>query len=475
LLEPAPGSAFPAAARAPSDMAAPLCGILVAAGAWSAEAQTYRLDGLPAPPEYSLDVYYMFHVYGAEAPTPSRPAGSVEFRTLSFKPSGVAEPPRGHQSLEVALLPADSLPALAGRKVCGPKGQLMREQVRAVAVLGVPRAGESASPPRSQTFTVPETGKYALAVSNCGGYSAATISGRVSVKSAHGHLPGNQLNTMYASGCFAVLYAVIFLVWLVSMACNAGAGLFYVHHDIAAACGLCVAEGISSWVEDRDWNATGDRSNLLGAISVVSSALKCVFLWRAVLMPSLGAGVVRESAGGRSEFAFCALSAFFLAQGCVSRSVFSRRFDLALEEPFLATVALPGVAAAAVIYAWTFKALSGFIRSLRERKSTELLGVFEEMRVVFLAGAALSAMVAVMQLAFLGTEFPWERQWILDQAVPQLGFMAVLLAMMHVWWPSESMAWNSSYLTQANDDEADPVKMDTGTVVSPEPIGAVDN
>eukprot|EP00411_Alexandrium_monilatum_P082350 CAMPEP_0175616868 /NCGR_PEP_ID=MMETSP0096-20121207/66106_1 /TAXON_ID=311494 /ORGANISM="Alexandrium monilatum, Strain CCMP3105" /LENGTH=408 /DNA_ID=CAMNT_0016922049 /DNA_START=28 /DNA_END=1254 /DNA_ORIENTATION=- len=405
-------------APAQANAAAALRGIVLAACAWSVESQTYRLDGVPAPGSRSLNAHHVFHVYGADADVPNPSAASVQFQMLSFSKSGSAEPPAYYQGFEVSLLRADSLSQLADTPFCTETFQLKSE--RAVAVVSVPRAGSSAQVPTEVwTFSIHKSGNYVLAVSNCGTFSKATISGKVKVKSAHGHLPATQLNTMYAFGWLAVMYAAVFVVWTANAARRAAAGLFHVHYDLAVVSGLCFTEEVLSRMEYAGRNATGDRSELLSTILSIPSVLKFVVLWRLVLQPSLGAGAV----------------------------------------------------VAAVMYTWTFKALSSIIHSQKVQESRELLSIFRGMRVVFSAGVALSVMVVSMQFAVIGAEFPWERQWAVDEGLPQLSFAAVLVAMMYVWWPSED-GWMHGYTRQGTDEEVNPANK--GTVVAPEPIGVAD-
>eukprot|EP00411_Alexandrium_monilatum_P014406 CAMPEP_0175274652 /NCGR_PEP_ID=MMETSP0093-20121207/47571_1 /TAXON_ID=311494 /ORGANISM="Alexandrium monilatum, Strain CCMP3105" /LENGTH=460 /DNA_ID=CAMNT_0016569519 /DNA_START=27 /DNA_END=1409 /DNA_ORIENTATION=+ len=457
-------------APAQANAAAALRGIVLAACAWSVESQTYRLDGVPAPGSRSLNAHHVFHVYGADADVPNPSAASVQFQMLSFSKSGSAEPPAYYQGFEVSLLRADSLSQLADTPFCTETFQLKSE--RAVAVVSVPRAGSSAQVPTEVwTFSIHKSGNYVLAVSNCGTFSKATISGKVKVKSAHGHLPATQLNTMYAFGWLAVMYAAVFVVWTANAARRAAAGLFHVHYDLAVVSGLCFTEEVLSRMEYAGRNATGDRSELLSTILSIPSVLKFVVLWRLVLQPSLGAGIVSDAVSGKATCAFTALSAIFGVQGCLWRAMFSCRSDLDLDARLLAMLALPGAVVAAVMYTWTFKALSSIIHSQKVQESRELLSIFRGMRVVFSAGVALSVMVVSMQFAVIGAEFPWERQWAVDEGLPQLSFAAVLVAMMYVWWPSED-GWMHGYTRQGTDEEVNPANK--GTVVAPEPIGVAD-
>jgi len=482
---PAPGSSLLTARCV-------LC--VLAACAGSAEGETFDFHGVAVPREFSLATHYVFYASSA---------ASVEYRLLPLQKSDAAvELPEGYPSVEVSLLPFDSFWHLVDphhfcatvddvrynrakrscRLLLRNSGGDLAEQ--GVSVQGTPHAG-GRGPTAAVSFPIARSGKYILAVTNCGNFSKARMSGTVSVRSAHGYLPANELGTMRLFGWLSLAYLVVLLAWSAGLARRLSA-LDAVQRGIGAIAAVCLVEAAASWLEYQVWNATGVRRDLVTCVSLSSHTLKFILSWRLVLLAAPGAGVAPEDPGTSTQVVFSVVTAVFLVQNGMWRLIVSSRYSLALERVLVFGV--PGTLIFAGMYVWTFKALSDRIASLDRQKHEVLARMFRTARLVLVASALLSALVTALQFVDIWkglTADRWERQWITLQGAPQFAFMSVLIAMMLVWRPSEG-SWKYDYSVQVDEEDgaegagtggakdADPEARARRSVVAPEPIGAGD-
>mmetsp|Transcript_74606 Transcript_74606/g.235794 ORF Transcript_74606/g.235794 Transcript_74606/m.235794 type:complete len:488 (+) Transcript_74606:62-1525(+) len=473
-------------AHAPSIQAAAVLGILLVACFRPAEAQTFQFNNIPVPASFSLTTHYIFYVdSGKDALTPFPSLATVEYQFLSFQKSDSAEPPKDYTSLEVSLIPHDSFWELVSRDhFCASADNVIDKRAQqscrltlvnptkrnltaeGVRIQGVPYASGNEAI-KSWRYTIPKSGKYVLTLTNCGTFSNATISGSVSVMSAHGYLPANELNTMRLFGWLSAAHLVVLLVWLAG-ALRYLRELLPVHWGILAVAAVCFAESTISRMEYWDWNATGARGSLLTVMSALSHALKFALSWRLLLLFPVGQGVELRAPGTKAQLAFLAVAGVFMGQSSLWRLLASFRHSHALDASLLVMAGLPGALIHVGMFAWTMWALSGAIAHLKQEQGM-LAGTFKRARSVVVIGAALSVLVSLLQIADLLEEFAWEHQWLAVQGAPQFAFMSVQIAMMWVWWPSQEMS-KYGYTVQASLQDEEEA---TGTVtVAPEPIGA---
>jgi len=75
---------------------------------------------------------------------------------------------------------------------------------------------------------------------------------------------------------------------------------------------------------------------------------------------------------------------------------------------------------------------------------------------ILLVGFLLSIINATVQILDIANDiFPWDLAWFSVEGAPQYSFMAILVAMMVVWWPTED-SWKYGYQVQTNaEDEED--------------------
>lgn len=474
--------------------------LLLALGAWArlAQAQIFRFQETPVPATFSLSTHYMFYVYAKEDAPKSDPgaAASVEFRQLTSKKSGNAEPPRSYKSVEVSLLPFEMFWTLVNKeKFCSstedvrrkkadewgrlmltkPKGKTLAEVGASIQPVPFPASGGAV--PKTVAFPIKKTGVYILTFTNCGNFSEATVSGSLAVKNVYGYLPANEFYTMRLFGWLTVLYVLIFMISFGAMVRHYKA-LFYIQKGIASITFLCVVECAATWMQYKDWNENGERRDIFFVASLLFYTLKYVLSWRLILLSSLGAGVVLQDLDTKTSIIFFAASTLFMVQSCLWKLLISYRYSHALETGFLMIVTIPGVLIYTGMFMWTFFSLSNLLVRIEEQKQDMLVKTFRRVQKVLIGGLVLSTFVLLLQVVDIsyGGIFPWEYQWFSVDGAPQFAFLLVLCLMMWVWWPNED-SWKFGYMVQVdqNDDEEvmDPSgeRSQKSTSVAPEQIG----
>mmetsp|Transcript_55944 Transcript_55944/g.154915 ORF Transcript_55944/g.154915 Transcript_55944/m.154915 type:complete len:520 (-) Transcript_55944:15-1574(-) len=458
--------------------------VLLAAllSAWTppGQAQVFKFENIPVPGMYSLSTHYMFYVYSSEDSPVRGGKPKVAFRGLSSSVTK-GRPPTTYKAIQVSILPYDRFWGLVNKdKFCSTsedvrneaaveEWQLMLQKPRGVkdlAALGVrthtvPVPGGSAE---SASFPIPRTGRYILTYTNCGNFSSLALSGSVAVSNTYGYLPANEYFTLHFFGWVTVAYLLVLLVWIAAMAPHLKS-LFYIQKGIAIITAIALLEGLASWIQYRDWNTTGYRSDVYFVASVLLYTLKYVLSFRLILLAALGAGVVLQDLDGWTSAKFFVVSVLFMMQQCIWKLIMSYRFSHALDKRFLMAAILPGILMYLLVYAWTFCSLGALGERLEQQKQEESLVAFSRVRLVLAFGSLLSLLILLLQVADIAYDsiFSWQHQWIPVEGAPHLAFVMVLIAMMVVWWPSQD-SWKFAYSLhmdqepeRAGDDAADTV------------------
>jgi len=447
-----------------------VCIVLVAWAVGVARAQVFSFDSMPFPPSYTMSTHYIFYVEASEGS--EKPY--AEFRQLGARATqpGQATKLDSYQSVQVALLPYDLFWNLVDEErfcsnaddvtamIADKPSQFLLAKKGGSLVQTVNSEGSSSS---RQVVRLPlnKTGTYILAYSNCGIFTNATVSGSFAVKNPFGYLPANEYTTMQFYGWLTVFYIGVNIVWLATLV-RYFKNLFYVQSTLGYITFLALLEALATWVQYKDWNNTGVRRDPLVLATLLCSTLKHVVSWRLMLMAALGSGMTFQEMETSTAVKFFLVSVCLMLQQCIWKMVLCFRYSYALSAGFLVANALPGILVYAVLFAWSFSALSGILRHLEQMQQIEAKAVFRKARTILVVALLLCTAVSVVQLLDCAytTLFSWRFQWLPTDGLPGLLFLFILLAMLCVWAPTQE-SWKFSYMPAGGLDAGEQVGADS--------------
>lgn len=280
-----------------------------------------------------------------------------------------------------------------------------------------------------------ETGMYILWVSNCGNVNGAVVSGSIVVKNPYGFLPGNEYHKMPFYGWLGILYMALAGIWL-SLSIWWWKELFSIQNCIAGVILLGLVESFLWYAFFADWNSSGNHSRPLFTASVFSSVAKSAFSYMLVLVASLGWGVTRPYLDDWSHNRIRLICVVYVGLGVIREVVLSYSDSQNLALWLVLICLLPVALINGVIFYWVFTALSNLIETLRERRQSEKLIVFQRLWCVLILTMGVATVFLLYQIFSLshnGTS--WRREWLFTDGVSHILFFFVLVVMMYLWAP----------------------------------------
>jgi len=483
--------------------------LVVVCSCSSAEAQVLTLDGVQVPEPYTLMTHSLFYVYSQEdAPDTLVGQPSVSFQGLQFQlsDSKAAGSYHHYQGLQVGVFPLDGLWNLLERDAfCSAKGRLRitpRNDATDGDVEGVHlhtvACGVAGSPALHETnYTVMnKTGISILIISNCGGLTNATITGRIALQNSFGYLPAHEYGTLHLYGWLSVIHVGINFLWL-PLQIKELKNLLPVQRGVTVTSMTAMLEVVFTYAALKYANITGTRHSVLTMAFLLCDTLKYVFGGWLILYLTSGKGIGANSLEEKASMPFTSLlvTMLFAAQQCVWRMIMSHRSSVALTPGFVVANTLPGVVLFALFFWWALRKLNKLVETLVEQKQTSSVQVFTKLRRALAAGLCMSVAVSSLQILDMTSNdlspSTWRYAWFAVDGASRMLFLVSLVGMMILWWPGESSR-TFGYSLQATDEadtndvdleeeqrhdahmsDDDPLDSPRGTnAVAPEPIGA---
>merc|ERR1712217_694773 len=146
----------------------------------------------------------------------------------------------------------------------------------------------------------------------------------------------------------------------------------------------------------------------------------------------------------------------------IRESVLSFRHSHSLSLAFVLLCLLPVSLLNGAIFYWVFTALSSLMETLRERRQSEKLTLFQRLWKILIAALAVATFTLLFQIFNLSRSITarWKYQWLLTDGVSHILFLFVLAAMMYLWAPHK-YSQRYAYSTQVGNGDAEyGMKMD---------------
>merc|ERR1712048_116044 len=152
----------------------------------------------------------------------------------------------------------------------------------------------------------------------------------------------------------------------------------------------------------NDWNATGVRGKFLFILAILFTVVKSTFTWVLVLVASIGWGVTRPYLDHQVILKIQVLCFFYIVLDFIREAVLSFRHSHSLSLMFVLLCLLPVSLLNGVIFYWVFTALSSLMETLKERRQSEKLALFErlwQILIFALVVATLTLLTQILQLS----------------------------------------------------------------------------
>lgn len=419
--------------------------------------QIYTFEDEPIPEARSLVTRYAFYVYSyQDAPQRTFGQTSVGFSGLQASPA-VASDYASHnlevyEGLQVSIIPYDVFWNLKDQtRFCSTAVDVDQGKARNENLLLDLSKGDlghdwySYSVPWTKANEVAtasilhQTSVYVLVVSNCGNYSAGTISGSIIVKHSHGYLPGNEYQKLPFYGRLLIAYIGISLLWalLLMRRCSE---VFRIQWCIGGVVLLGLCEASMWWAFYFHWNTAGSRSTMLFCAALLMTVLKTISSYMLVLVASMGWGITRPFLDGAIIRKIVLLSVAYIVMDIIKQTCVSYRHSHSISAFLVLLCVLPVGVLNGVIFYWIIVALSTIIEHLKEQGQTYKLALFHSLWRVIVAAMFSACASVTYQMFDLSSSIArrWLHEWVYTDAISHLIFLAVLLAMIYMWAPRES-------------------------------------
>lgn len=421
------------------------------------QAQLYKFEDTPVPEAKSLHTMYAFYIY-SHIDAPDRSLGSpfVKFHSLVAQSTSATETNdklETYSGVQLSILPYSdfwklinpnrfcSLPDDVQAGYASAPDQLLVQAGPNPEAVGMythtVRFAKPGAIPKDVQVPVRLTGVYILVFSNCGNFIDATVSGSVVVKNAYGFLPGNEYHKMPFYGWLSLGYAALAVMWLL-LTFRWWRELIHIQGCIAGVIFLGLVEAFLWWIFFNDWNSSGNRGKVLFVLAIMSTVLKSIFSYMLVLVASLGWGVTRPYLDQRTILKIQAVSLLYIVLDFIRETVLSFRHSHTLSLTFVLLCLLPVSLLNGGIFYWIFTALSGLIETLRERRQSDKLLLFQRLWKLLVFAMGVASLMLLWQIFDLSRSIMlrWHYQWLFADGVSHLLFLVVLMVMMFLWAPN---------------------------------------
>jgi len=394
----------------------------------------------------SLEVLQTFFVYSKEE-APSHDAGGhayVKFHNVAVKEGS-------GKGLELSMWPSGALlQHIDTARFCCDDSMIEQnnctEKERDSLVVSVPQVlrqhvyrhmlGDSAD----SRHTLLESGAYTLLLSNCGNLTNGQVTGRILLKNPHGFLPGDEIHKLRFYMQLTIAYVLFTGAWLYQ-AFKWWTELVVFQYAVSAVIFLGLLDALFSFAYYNDFNVSGTPAPILFTIASFFSVAKTMFTAFFVLMASMGVGITRlgieeEQQHLRWFFGAWLISHVALAYLAVGSGTPAIGFWVKVKTNVLLTC----VFMQATCLIWIIWSLTELIESLKTRRQTEKLLLFQRLFVIMAivcAGSAFMLIIFIWRAVRFDLGLRWRDEWLFSDAGPHTMMFLTALGVAYLWAPSQ--------------------------------------
>jgi len=395
--------------------------------------QIFDLDAVDSVHGGAISVHYVYYAYSGND---DKAAATVEVSAamvpdveahMPAKPSVIA----AYKLCYIVLVPAASFNLLVRpEKFC--------EDIRSPST-NLPnthafRVGDDTN--NKATFTA--SGAYYLGVANCGEMQGFKLSGRVTVKHAHGFLPAIDIHMTSLYGLWLAIYILIAAVWGCVLLAKSNSVIQLQFYFLVVSL-IAVGECLAWLIFYSTWNTGGAMNQILLVAGTFLSTWKVLVLFRmafaARFAPSEKASVWDEEKLNLALLVW-SVPAFHLGFAHFYRSSMNfEGFSIVLN-------ALPAIIFTAGIIVWVMLRISSEVAMLKEIHYDVHVGLLRKTQAILCiagVGAFISTMVHVFDPTLGYDPTSWSGHAVATDGFPQAVFATTLCASMCVWAPTQAL------------------------------------
>jgi hypothetical protein len=230
--------------------------------------------------------------------------------------------------------------------------------------------------------------------------------------------------------------------------------LFNIQSCITVVIFFGLLESFIWYIYYNDWNANGLRGKFLFILGVLSSVVKSIFSYMLVLVASLGWGVTRPYLDKSVTLKIQAVCFLYIVLDVVREVVLSFRHSHSLSLAFVLLCLLPVSLLNGAIFYWVFTALSSLIQTLKDRRQSEKLVLFQRLWKILIFSLTIATVTLLYQIFTFSRSITsrWMYQWLFTDGVSHILFLLVLTVMMYLWAPHK-YSQRYAYSHQVGDDD----------------------
>lgn len=429
-------------------------------------AQIVTFDRTLMPDNFTLHVLRMFYVY-AHKDAPEHSASGdpiVRLRGLTLQ-----DAPAGYEGIQVLMMQFEHAQrfvtlearsslccsdALAAQGKCG-KDQLNLDIFGSNSAAQDPMAEADAyelvnftlaanGSPLDVSEVLHRTGIYVLMVSNCGIKTGARMSGTIEVRNPYGFLPANEYHKMPFYGWLALVYLVCGAAWAY-LSVTWWKEMVSIQHCISAVICFGLLECLIWYIFYWAWNSSGTALEPVRVLGIFSSGLKSVYTYMLVLVASLGWGVTKPHLEKQTIRRLFGLSVLYLVGSCSLDCMVADRHgrlrdsdsETGAKKVLMAMAILPVSVFCASTASWLFMGLGELTSTLKERKQTAKLQLYNRLWMVIVTLLVVAMLLAIGHMASYWQSIAqrWQRQWLWEDCASHLLFLGLLASIMYLWAP----------------------------------------
>lgn len=286
-----------------------------------------------------------------------------------------------------------------------------------------------------------ESGAYVLVLANCGPTKDAELTGRILVKNPFGFLPGDEIHKLRFYMQLTCAYVLVAMAWSYQ-AFKWWTELVFYQYVVSAIIFLGLLDTSFSYFYYNDWNESGTPSSILFCISSFFGVAKSMSTVVFVLFAALGLGITRARLDTEVTNLLMFFGIWFIvhivfaySSSANSRNHYGSSAMKMYTNAFFACAALQS---SAII--WIMTSLTELIESLKSRRQTEKLLLFQRLFVVLGIVAVIACLLVcafIYRVNRLDAGSRWRDEWLFVDAAPAGGIFVILVGLAYLWAPSQ--------------------------------------